>query len=115
MPWSETTLLSKLNDIPKEHAELYKAFRTFLIDNDSSSANANNYAKALILFSRFIGKKDLYQVEREDILAFLDSHKKLVEEDQNLTIEVIVLWNFYQDCNHHGGKKIWYLSGFILP
>ena len=81
MPWSESVLLSKLKEIPREHAELFEGYRTLLLNNDSSTRNANNNIAVLILFSRFINKKDLYQVERKDIFSFIDSHKRSIEQD----------------------------------
>lgn len=93
MPWSDTTLLGKLKDIPEKHAELYEAYRTFLLDNNSSPRNARNNLTVLILFSRFIGKKDLHNLERKDIIDFLDSRKKTIQEDPEQ--KWIITWNDY--------------------
>lgn len=69
-------------------------FRDYLLDQGSSKRNITNYLKVFDLFSRHIGsKKNLNNITKKDLLSFLDSKKKTLEDDPDQ--KWIVTWNDY--------------------
>lgn len=57
-------------------------FKDWLIEEeDSSDSNAANYLRVLKLFCNSIGKKNLKEITRQDVIEFLDKRKKSTDAD----------------------------------
>ena len=78
-----STLLERINELPKHNQELVLQFKDYLDNNETSNSENNlaNYMRILNLFCRFLEKKHLDKVIQQDIETFLNSKKKSVEID----------------------------------
>jgi len=95
MPFKFETILNKVKALPEHQSKLYLDFKDWLEDEeDNSERNCINYLKVLLLFSDDIGyEKNLTDVTKKDVLAFLDKRKKSLEIDPEK--KWIVTWNHY--------------------
>ena len=95
MPVKPETMLKRVNQLPDHQSKLYLEFKDWLEnEQDNSARNWLNYFKVLTLFSDHIGtKKQLQDVTRDDVLAFLDKRKKSIDVDPEK--KWIVTWNHY--------------------
>ncbi len=76
------TTYQEVKSLHKPHSKLILAFRDWLIDDeDSSVRNTCNYLRVLILFSKFLKKKNISKVKKDDIVLFLDQRKKSIDDD----------------------------------
>lgn len=94
MPTKPETILKKMGALPYYQLKLCLQFKEWLeYENDNSERNWINYFKILDLFADHIGNKMFEDVNREDILSFLDKRKKSIDEDPEK--KWIVTWNGY--------------------
>jgi len=94
MPVKPETLLRRIKSLPEHQFKIYLEFKDWLEnEQDNSERNWFNYFKVLVLFSDHIGAKHLEDVTKDDVIAFLDKRKKIIEVDPEK--KWVVTWNHY--------------------
>ena len=98
MPIKLSTLLDKVQKLDlKENSETINNFYLFMKNNNSSERHIVNNLKVILNFEYFFqSSKNLKEIERQNIDAFLDSKIKSPEIDQEK--RWITTWNHY--LNH---------------
>jgi hypothetical protein len=94
MPVKLTTTISKIPNVPNfTNSALINDFYQYMVENDSSERNQNNYLKVIIPFALFLGPDiTFYEIKRkEQITQFLDTKIKSQEEDPDR--KWITTWN----------------------
>jgi hypothetical protein len=84
VPVKLTTTISKIPNVPNvTNSALIKDFYQYMVENDSSERNQNNYLKVVIPFALFLGPNiSFYEIKRkEQIIQFLDTKIRTQEED----------------------------------
>ena len=89
------TVLKQVNELDNEnHRKSFLQFYNWLIDDeDRSIRNATNYLMILRLFSKKISNKDLHNINKEDVVQFLDKRRKSSESDPDK--KWVRTWNDY--------------------
>ena len=83
MPVKLTTTINKIPNVPNfTNSQLIRDYQ-YMVENDSSERNQNNYLKVVIPFAIFLGPDiTFYEIKRkEQIIQFLDTKIKSQEED----------------------------------
>jgi len=103
------TIILQIKELKnKNHGDSFLEFNDWLLnDEDSSVRNASNYLMILRLFSLEISGKDLSEITREDVVQFLDKHKKSSEVDPDK--KWVRTWNDY--LNRLIGLEIMQVGG----
>jgi hypothetical protein len=94
MPSKLSTILSKINLIPNEtNARFVSDFYHYMQFKNCSERHQNNNLQVIIAFANFLGAHvPFYNIERkEQVLAFLDTKKKSIEQDPDQ--RWITTWN----------------------
>lgn len=94
MPAKLTTTLSKIPSVPNPaNAAVIDEFYRYMKVKGSSESHTNNCLKVVIAYARFLGTHTtFFQLERrEQVLAFLDTKMKSIEEDPEQ--KWITTWN----------------------
>jgi integrase/recombinase XerD len=84
MPFKLSTTVSKMNLIPNlSNAKLLSEFYHYMQFRNSSERHQNNNLQVLMAFAHYLGAHfSFYNIEKkEQILAFLDTKKKSIEQD----------------------------------
>ena len=98
MPIKLSTLLNKVEELHfKENSETINKFYSFMKNNNSSERHIVNNLKVILNFENFFHpSKNLKEIDRQNIDAFLDSKIKSLEIDPEK--RWITTWNHY--LNH---------------
>ena len=94
MPFKLSTTVSKISLIPNQmNANLVSKFHHYMQFRNCSERHQNNNLQVLIAFAHFLGPNiSFYNIEqKEQILAFLDTKKKSIEQDPDQ--RWITTWN----------------------
>jgi integrase/recombinase XerD len=94
MPYRLSTTVSKVSLIPNQtNARLVSKFHEYMQFRNCSERHQNNNLQVLIAFARFLGPNiSFHNVEqKEQILSFLDTKKKSIEQDPDQ--RWITTWN----------------------
>jgi hypothetical protein len=94
MPFKLSTTISKINLIPNQtNAKLISKFHHYMQFKSCSERHQNNNLQVLITFAHFLGVSiSFHNIEqKEQILAFLDTKKKSIEQDPDQ--RWITTWN----------------------
>ena len=94
MPTKLTTTISKIASIPNSvNSELVNDFYEYMKNNGASERHQNNNLKVVIAYAKFLGTDvSFYDIQKkEQIIAFLDTKIKNVEQDPDK--KWITTWN----------------------
>jgi integrase/recombinase XerD len=94
MPVKLTTTIGKIPSVPNfTNSTLIRDFYEYMVQNDSSERNQNNYLKVIIPFAMFLGPGvTFYEIKRKELITqFLDTKIKTQEEDPDR--KWITTWN----------------------
>jgi hypothetical protein len=78
------TTISKIPNVPNfTNSVLIKDFYQYMVENEPSERNQNNYLKVIIPFAMFLSPDiTFYEIKRkEQIAQFLDTNTRSQEED----------------------------------
>jgi hypothetical protein len=96
MPQKLETVLKHVEEINNDtNRQLIKDYHKYLITRDTGTNYQKDNVKLIYMFAKFIGEsKTFYNVkDSETIVAFLDTRKKSIEQDQEQ--KWITTWNDY--------------------
>jgi integrase/recombinase XerD len=94
MPYRLSTTVSKMSLIPNQtNARLVSKFHDYMQFRNCSERHQNNNLQVLIAFARFLGPDISFHnvQQKEQILAFLDTKKKSIEQDPDQ--RWVTTWN----------------------
>ncbi len=84
MPQKLETVLKHVEEISNEvNRQLIKDYHRYLIARDTGTTYQKDNVKLIYMFAKFIGEsKTFYDIkDSETIVAFLDTRRKIKEED----------------------------------
>lgn len=94
MPYSLGTTINKINLVPNQtNANLISGFHRYMQFRNCSERHQNNNLQVLITYARYLGANvSFYNIDnKEQILAYLDTKKKNIEQDPDK--RWITTWN----------------------